>query len=142
MLEWIQHLWANASWVSIIVSGILIAAMFALSYVAVSVVLVKLPADYFHPDYTYRMLPNSHPILRTIGIGLKNLLGIVLILSGIVLSFPGVPGPGLLTIFIGVMLTDIPGKRRVEAKLISRPSILSGINKLRQRYKKPPFLLE
>ena len=142
MIEWLQQLWANASWTSIIAGTVLIVITFALSYVAVSVVLVKLPANYFRSDYEHHLMPNSHPILRTIAIGAKNLLGVILILSGIVLSFPGVPGPGLLTLFIGVMLTDIPGKRKVETKIIGRPSVLTAINKLRSRYGKPPLVLE
>ena len=142
MLEWVKHLWADSSWASIIGGAILITVTFVLSYVAVSVVLVKLPANYFRSDYEHHLLPNSHPILRTAAIGAKNVLGVILILTGIVLSFPGVPGPGLLTIFIGVMLTDIPGKRKVETKLIGRPSVLSAINKLRGKYDKPPLVLE
>jgi hypothetical protein len=142
MIERLQQLWANASWASIIGGSVLILITFVLSYVAVSVVLVKLPANYFHSDYEHHLLPNSHPILRTAAIAGKNILGVILILTGIVLSFPGVPGPGLLTIFIGVMLTDIPGKRKLETKLIGRPSVLSAINKLRTRYHKPPLILE
>lgn len=142
MLERLQQLWTNASWASIIGGAVLIVITFVMSYVAVSIVLVKLPANYFHSDYEHHLLPNSHPILRTTAIAAKNILGVVLILTGIVLSFPGVPGPGLLTIFIGVMLTDIPGKRKLETKLIGRPSVLSAINKLRDRYNKPPLILE
>ena len=115
---------------------------FVVSYVVVSIVLVKMPANYFHSDYEHHFMPNSNPVLRSIVIGLKNILGVLLIVTGILLSLPGVPGQGLLTIFIGVMLTDIPGKRPLEAKMIGRPAVLSAVNKLRARYEKPPFLIE
>jgi hypothetical protein len=142
MIQWLQNLWASTSWTQLIVGTVLVILTIALSYVAVSVILVKLPADYFHSDNAHHILPNSHPILRTAAIVGRNILGVVLILTGIVLSFPGIPGPGLLTIFIGIMLTDFPGKRALELKIISRPSILSGINNLRARYDKPPLMLK
>jgi len=142
MIERLQQYWAEVTWLQIIALLGVIAVTFVVSYVIVSIVLVKLPANYFHSDYEHHLMPNRNPVLRSIVIGLKNVLGVILILTGIVLSLPGVPGPGLLTIFIGLMLTDIPGKRTLEAKMIGRPSVLSAVNKLRARYDKPPFLLE
>jgi hypothetical protein len=142
MIEWLQHFWATMTWMSVFIGILLFVVTFVVSYSAVCVVLIKLPANYFHSDYEHHLLPNSHPVLRSVAIGAKNVLGVILILTGIVLAFPGVPGPGLLTIFIGVMLTDFPGKRKLEAMLIGRPSVLDAINKLRSKYKKPPLLLE
>jgi hypothetical protein len=66
---------------------------------------------------------------------------VLLVALGIVLSLPGVPGQGLLTVLLGVMLLDFPGKSRLEQKLLSRPSIVNAINKLRARFKKPPLEL-
>ena len=60
---------------------------------------------------------------------------------GIVLSLPGVPGQGLLTILLGIMIMDFPGKDRLEQKLLSRPSIVNAINRLRGRFNKPPLVL-
>jgi hypothetical protein len=72
----------------------------------------------------------------------KNVLGVVLVGIGIILSIPGVPGQGLLTILLGVMLLDIPGKRQLECKIISRPQVLKAVNKLRHRFDKPHLVLE
>ena len=74
--------------------------------------------------------------------GKKNVLGIILIAVGIVLSLPGIPGQGLLTILLGLIMLDIPGKRPIEARIIQRPTILSAINNLRSRYNKPPLILD
>lgn len=94
--------------------------------------IIKLPDDFF-------TVPQPKPnILLRIA---KNLGGIVLILLGIVLSFPGVPGQGFLTILIGLMLTDIPGKQRVELFVLRRPSIYRSITKLRARYGREPLAL-
>lgn len=141
MLERIGEMWAAASWLSIIAGLGILVATFAISYVVVCIVLVKLPANYFHSEYEHHLLPNTHPVLRTIAIAAKNVVGVILILAGIALSLPGIPGPGFLTIFIGVMLTDFPGKRELEAKIIGRPAIFETVNKLRAKYDKPPLLL-
>jgi hypothetical protein len=65
----------------------------------------------------------------------------MLVTLGVVLSLPGVPGQGLLTILIGVMLVDLPGKRRFERWLLGRPHVLAGVNRLRARFRQPPIVL-
>ncbi len=70
----------------------------------------------------------------------KNLLGAVLVVVGVVLSLPGIPGQGLLTILVGLLLLDIPGKRRLELALVRRRSIRRVIDKVRDRFDKPPIL--
>ena len=70
---------------------------------------------------------------------LKNLLGAVLIVIGVALSVPGVPGQGFLTIFAGLLLLDIPGKRRFELSVLRRPSIRGKVDALRSRFKRPPL---
>ncbi|HEV7700972.1 MAG TPA: hypothetical protein VGO43_12135 [Pyrinomonadaceae bacterium] len=142
MIERISLYWHSLSWASVIAGTAVIIAGFVLSYVIVSIILIKMPENYFRSDYEHHFLSDRHPVLRTAGIVIKNIIGVLVIITGIILSVPGVPGPGLLTIFIGVMLTDIPGKRVVEAKMIGRPAILSAVNRLRARYKKPALIVD
>ena len=52
------------------------------------------------------------------------------------------PGQGILTILIGLILMDIPGKRPLEAKLIKRPVILAAVNNFRAKYHKPPLVMD
>jgi hypothetical protein len=87
-------------------------------------------------------LAEQHPIVRWAGVILKNVLGTLLVLLGLFLSLPGIPGQGLLTILIGVMLLSFPGKRRLERRLVSRPSVLAAINALRAYFGKPAMRLE
>ncbi len=87
-------------------------------------------------------MPGSSWFVRWSAVILKNLLGVFLILLGLVLSLPGVPGQGLLTILLGLIMLDIPGKRPWEARIIQRPSILSAVNNFRQRYGKPPLIMD
>lgn len=70
---------------------------------------------------------------------LKNLLGLVLLVAGIALSLPGVPGQGLLTAFAGLLLLDIPGKRRLEIRVLRRPAVRGAVDRLRSRFGRPPL---
>ena len=70
---------------------------------------------------------------------LKNLIGYSLILGGIVMLV--LPGQGLFTIIIGLMLSNYPGKYSVEKKFIAIPTILKSINWLRKKSNKPPLKL-
>lgn len=79
--------------------------------------------------------------MRGIAVAIKNIAGLLLVLLGLVLSLPGVPGQGLITILIGIMLLDFPGKQKIERKIISRPSVLSNVNRLREKFSRPPLRL-
>jgi hypothetical protein len=104
-----------------------------------SLLIVRLPADYFRNPAPPRFWVGRHPFIRRTGLIVKNLVGGVLVLLGVLLSLPGIPGPGILTIVIGVILLDFPGKRRLEVWLISRSTIWETINRLRRRYGKAPL---
>jgi hypothetical protein len=110
-------------------------------FALVSLLLVKLPAGYFSDDRPRDFWVERHPIIRWGGRILKNALGVAVVLLGVMLSLPGIPGPGLLLILIGVMLLDFPGKRRLERKLVARPTVLEGVNALRRRFGKPPLVV-
>jgi hypothetical protein len=115
---------------------------FVLSIGLIILVLVKIPANYFSSHYQSDFLPNTQWYLRWSALILKNLLGLFLIALGIVLSIPGVPGQGFLTILLGLIMLDIPGKRPLEARIIGRPTVLAAANKIRSRYGKPPLQLD
>ena len=63
----------------------------------------------------------------------------VLILAGIAMLV--LPGQGLLTILIGFLMLDLPGKYRVEKWLISRGRVLHAINWYRGKKGRPPLRL-
>lgn len=110
------------------------------SLVLVIVVLLRLSADYF-TRVRRPFLAGTHPALRIALIALKNVAGIVIIAVGVVLSIPGVPGQGFITIFLGLMLVDFPGKFRLERSIIRRPFVHGFVNRLRRRYGRPPLLV-
>jgi hypothetical protein len=115
---------------------------FVLSIVATIIVLIKLPDTYFKAEHGREFWAERHPALRWGGLIMKNLLGAVLVLFGILMSLPGVPGQGVLTILMGVMLLDFPGKRGLELKLVRRPKVLRAINGIRRRFDRPPLQLD
>lgn len=108
----------------------------------VSFILVKIPPDYFKESNHSTFLESQSPVVRVLAIIGKNLLGVVLVVLGILLSLPGVPGQGVLTILLGIMLLDFPGRRRFERWIVGWPKVFNGINKLRQRFDKPPLVLD
>lgn len=120
----------------------LFAITFCASLAVISFILVKVPPTYFQESHPRDFWVDRHAVIRWAGVILKNLLGVVLVLLGILMSLPGVPGQGLLTILLGVMLLDFPGKRHLEHKLVSRPAILAKINRLRHKFSKPPLVLD
>lgn len=75
------------------------------------------------------------------GLG-KNLLGLALVVIGVVLAIPGVPGQGLLTIFVGIVLLDIPGKRAFELAIVRRRAVLRNINRVRARFHRVPLVVD
>jgi hypothetical protein len=133
---------ALISWSSIILWAAILVASFSLSIGVISFILVKIPATYFQESHPRAFWVNRHAAIRWTGMILKNLLGVILVLLGILMSIPGVPGQGLLTILLGIILLDFPGKRSLEQKLVSQPMILQKINRLRHKFSKPPLVLD
>jgi hypothetical protein len=130
------------TWQSVLLGVLLFLVTFTISLAIVSCIMVRIPADYFQKDSARALWSDKHPAVRFLGVLAKNLLGALLVALGILMSIPGVPGQGILTILLGIMLLDFPGKRSLEHKLVSRPQVLKTINKLRHRFGKPGLVLE
>lgn len=142
MIERLSSMWQSLSWGSIALGVGLFLGSLLISFLAIGIVLVKIPANYFSSHYKQDFLPDSHWSVRWGAVILKNILGVFLIGLGILLSLPGVPGQGILTILLGLIMIDIPGKRPIEARIIKRPTVLAAANNLRERYGKPPLELD
>ena len=130
------------TWKSVLLGALLFLITFSISLAIVSVIMVKIPADYFKKGRPRKLWADKPKAVRYLGIFAKNLLGVVLVILGILMSLPGVPGQGILTILLGVMLLDFPGKQNLEYRLVSRPKVLSTINKLRHKFGKPKLQLD
>ena len=142
MMEYLKGLWDGLTLGQVLIGIGLFLLSLAISFTAIVIVLVKIPKNYFSSHYTQDLLPGSSWLVRWGAVVLKNLLGLFLIILGLLLSLPGVPGQGLLTILLGLVLMDIPGKRPLEARIIKRPAILSAANRLRERFGKEPLVVD
>lgn len=141
-MDWLTRFWESLTLNQVLLGLGLFLGSLAISFGALGIVMVKIPANYFSSHYVHDFMPGSSWIVRWGAVILKNIFGVFLILLGIVLSLPGVPGQGILTILLGLIMLDIPGKRPLEARIIKRPAVLAAINNLRARYKKPPLLMD
>lgn len=142
MFDFLSDVMAGLTWQRVLIGVAIFAATFSLNLGIVSFILVKLPADHFKKNHEEKFWAGRSPALRIAAIVGKNLLGWLLVALGIVMSLPGVPGQGLLTVLLGIMLVDFPGKHHLERNLLHRPAIKNSINKLRARFGKPALQLD
>jgi hypothetical protein len=142
MIKWLTDYWASLTWTGILTTVGLFVLSLTISFVALAIVAVKIPSNYFSSHYQQDFLPNSSWIVRWGATIAKNALGVILILLGVVLSVPGIPGQGILTILLGLIMLDIPGKRPLEFRIVKLPKVLSSINKLRKKFNKEPLIVD
>jgi hypothetical protein len=112
--------------------GWLSAGLFLFSLALVPTLLARIPADYFTRPRRQRTPPTKiagiHYALLWV---VRNLFALLLIMAGILMLV--LPGQGLLTILLGLFAADFPGKKRLEQKLVSHPSIHASINWIRAK---------
>ncbi len=130
------------TWRSAIIGTLIFVVSFTVNLAIVSFILVKLPTDYFQKNRQTKLWSGPRPAVHATKVIGRNILGVLLVGLGIIMSLPGVPGQGLLTVLLGLTLVDFPGKRNVERKLLKRPAITNAITSLRQRFGKPPLQLD
>jgi hypothetical protein len=115
--------------VTVVMTGLAIAAV------------VWMPADHFSRPPGQDDLGRRHPIARWTVKILKNALGLLIVPLGVLMALPGVPGPGLVFILVGLSLLDFPGKRRLERRLLAVPAVLRFLNRVRAHYRRPPLIV-
>ncbi|WP_345975233.1 PGPGW domain-containing protein [Sulfurimonas sp. HSL3-7] len=103
--------------------------------------VAQIPSDYFsHKRREPPQWKELHPLFRYIILILKNIIGLILLMAGFAMLL--LPGQGWLTILLGLMLMDYPGKFQLERKIVSQPKLLRLINWLRVKQHQPPLLFE
>jgi hypothetical protein len=102
--------------------------MFVGTLVAVPILLVKVPDDYFARPHRSRSLPIK--VLRTV-------LGLGLVALGVAMLV--LPGQGLLTILLGLGVLDLKIKHRMIARILSMPKVHHAIDRLRRKAGKGPL---
>ena len=102
--------------------GVGSVVMFVGSLLAIPVILVRVPDDWF----VRRRLACSLPVTIV-----RSVSGALLIALGIAMLV--LPGQGLLTILLGLSILDLPFKHRLIARLLSNPKVHGAIDKLRHK---------
>ena len=141
-MDWLTDFWASFTLTKVLIGVGLFIVSLAVSFAAIAIVMVKVPPDYFSQHHSREFLTDRHWFVRSGAVIAKNILGVFLIILGILLSLPGVPGQGILTILLGLIMLDIPGKRPLEAKIIQQPRVLAAVNSLRSKYNKAPLIMD
>ena len=116
--------------------GTLSFTIFIFSLLTIKWLVALIPSDYFIKKNNSEFRSN-YPIFWLVSIIIKNLVGYTLIVGGILMLV--LPGQGLFTIFVGLMLSNYPGKFYIERKFIAIPSVLRAINWLRKKSNTQPI---
>ncbi|MGQ9660018.1 MAG: PGPGW domain-containing protein [Thermochromatium sp.] len=133
ILSWIE----SHQLLTLLLAGVSLLTFIG-SLLALPVLVASMPTDYFvdttrHPS----RLRRSHPLIYLAGRILKNAVGWLLVLCGLLMLV--LPGQGLLTILVGLVLCDFPGKFRLERRLAGNARVMAACNWLRKRAGRPPF---
>jgi hypothetical protein len=121
--SWFEHpalLWGLGGFSVLAVVG---------SIVLVPRYLAKLP-----PDFLTAGDREKHSMAWRV---VRNVLGVLLVLLGVAMLL--LPGQGLITLMVGVLLVDFPGKQRLVQRVLGRPKVLKAVNKLRAKRGSPPL---
>ena len=116
--------------------GSISAVIFIFSLLSIKWLVGLIPSDYFIKKKSSKF-KNNYPLTWLFSLIVKNILGYSLILGGIFMLV--LPGQGIFTIMIGLMLSNYPGKHAIERKFIGIPNVLKSINWLRKKSDKPPI---
>lgn len=138
--QWLLQFRESLTWGRIVWGLTFTIVTIIASYALIVIGMIKIPADYFSSSYVRNFDSDRHFSVRWGALIIKNAIGFLLIIAGIIMIFT--PGPGVPTILLGLIMMDIPGKRPLEAKLIQRPMVLSAVNGLRAKYNKPPLIMD
>jgi len=128
---WQEFVAANAGWLLLGSFGGLVIGL-----LLTPILVTRIPPDYF----LYRRRHSAdrrYPVLNLILLAVKNVIGAAFVLAGLLLLF--LPGQGLITLLLGLMIMNYPGKFALERWLIRRPHVLPALNWLREKYDHPPL---
>ncbi len=133
MIEWLKEHETVLTLLGLFSAGSVLMALFLTPWA-----LSLISTDYFLPDHS-KGSPPGMSFGRWLILGLRNFLGVTLVIVGVVLL--ALPGQGVLTIFAGVLLMSFPGKRSLELWLVRLPFVLKSVNWIRARRGRGPLQL-
>ena len=121
-----------AGWLQLIAISSLI--MLAISLALLPYLVARLPVDHFcQQSRSQHPITSQQALLRI----LRNLLGLILLFAGLLMLL--LPGQGLLTLVLSLLLLDYPQKKKIERSLLQKKAIFNGLNWLRKKAKVAAF---
>lgn len=143
MFDRLSHLLPD--WLARLATPTVVTALFVFSMITLVATVLGVPwffcriaPDHFLDDDRRSIFSAPHDSKwRPALIVLKNVIGAALVLLGLLLLV--LPGQGLLTLIVGLLLVSFPGKRRFERWLVSREPVFRGINAMRRRAHREPL---
>lgn len=119
--------------------GIASLVTFVGSLLVLPWLIARLPADYFirHRERVEQR-HQRHPLVAHVIFFTRNFSGTILVLAGVAMLL--LPGQGILTMVIGILCMDFPGKQHFVDRVFGSPRIMRALNFVRKRERRPPFL--
>jgi hypothetical protein len=113
------------------------AIIFVGSIIVGWMVLVRLPEDYLTRDESPNLYRSQSKLANLLIDILRNALGIGFLFVGFVMLFT--PGQGILSITVGIVLVEFPGKHKLIRRMLANHRILNAINRIRRKSNKRPL---
>ena len=133
LLDWFRDHSFVLSWLAVIS-----VTTFITTLVSIPALIIYIPEGYFlHEKRPPAGGAHDGTLQHLLLTGIKNVVGVLFVLAGLAMLV--LPGQGLLTILIGLMLMNFPGKYALERKLIGQKPVLAAVNRLRKRAGRPPI---
>lgn len=130
--DWFSQNQLLIQWISI---GSIIS--FFGSLIIIPRLIINLPPDFFLKRKK-SVSVKQIVVFRVTFFLLKNFLGFLLFLCGILMLF--IPGQGLLTMFLGLVLLDFPGKYKLQLYCLKVRPVRRSLNWIRRKYEKEAFI--
>ena len=127
-----SHFRSIATWLALLSLFTLFLSLILLPFV-----VRRIPSDYFLKLSKEQPRLKGYDLKSLLIVLFRNIFGMLLLLSGVAMLF--LPGQGLITIFVSLLLLEFPGKRRFVTYLTSKKSVQKSINWIRKKAKKSPI---
>ncbi len=107
--------------------------------IVIPLLVNRMPVHYFTRHWQDKEKKHQqHPLKAVVVYTLRNAAGIVLAAAGIAMLL--LPGQGIITIIIGLCLMDFPLKTKLILLLVGNDRVQKGLNWIRRKGKKEPFV--
>lgn len=138
MAEWLAEVLRPVFHPSVVAA----VAVFSVASLVAALVAAPWFAARLPPDLLTRAAPRTHRTLtfaasplRLLRALVRNALGALLVVAGLAMLL--LPGPGLVTLLVGLLVMDFPGKHGAVRAILARPAVFAAVNALRRRAGRP-----